>query len=150
MAASALRFDGDYLLHAGGSRHLRMLPPRTPLPQRRRLWLRLRAVRVSSREGGGRGGVASAVEKRAPEALGQEEKEEEGEGAVKELELRWPPWEGLAEKYKLIGATSIAFIICNMDKVIFLLCAWFGRCCAWDYNFTTGQLQCCGETQMTG
>jgi hypothetical protein len=105
---------------------------------------------VSSREGGGRGGVASAVEKRAPEALGQEEKEEEGEGAVKELELRWPPWEGLAEKYKLIGATSIAFVICNMDKVIFLLCAWFGRCCAWDYNFTTGQLQCCGETQMTG
>jgi ACS family sodium-dependent inorganic phosphate cotransporter len=45
---------------------------------------------------------------------------EEGEGdeaAAAALEMRWPPWEGLAERYKLIGATSLAFVICNMDKV---------------------------------
>lgn len=93
-----------------------MLPPRAPLPQRRRLWLR--AVRVSSGEGGGGGGLARSV----PEALGQEEQGEKGEEEVAEaLELRWPPWEGLAERYKLIGATSLAFVICNMDKVSFLL-----------------------------
>jgi hypothetical protein len=48
---------------------------------------------VSSNEGGGRGGVASAVEKRSRGALGREKKgEEEGEETVKEvgeaLELR--------------------------------------------------------------
>ncbi|GJM99507.1 hypothetical protein PR202_ga16611 [Eleusine coracana subsp. coracana] len=118
MATSALRFDGYHQL-AGGSHHclLRMLPPRALFPQRRRLWLR--AVKVSSREGGGGGGLGSAVEKRSvPGALGQEEQGAKGEEEVGgSLELRWPPWEGLAERYRLIGATSLAFVICNMDKV---------------------------------
>ncbi|XP_028760765.1 probable anion transporter 6, chloroplastic isoform X1 [Neltuma alba] len=30
---------------------------------------------------------------------------------------RWPPWKNLPQRYKLIGTTSLAFIICNMDKV---------------------------------
>lgn len=29
----------------------------------------------------------------------------------------WPPWKNLPLRYKLIGTTSLAFIICNMDKV---------------------------------
>ncbi|CAH8286234.1 unnamed protein product [Eruca vesicaria subsp. sativa] len=33
------------------------------------------------------------------------------------LEQNWPPWKNIPERYKLIGATSIAFVICNMDKV---------------------------------
>ncbi|XP_043720466.1 probable anion transporter 6, chloroplastic isoform X2 [Telopea speciosissima] len=30
---------------------------------------------------------------------------------------RWPPWKDLPLRYKLIGTTSLAFVICNMDKV---------------------------------
>jgi len=125
MAASALQHERHLLLLAGsgGRRHrplLRMLPPRAPFLHRRRRWPL--AVRVSSGDGGGAGGVASAVEKRSvPGAVGEDEgargvEELEGEVAGA-LELRWPPWEGLPERYKLIGATSLAFVICNMDKV---------------------------------
>ncbi|CAN6205081.1 unnamed protein product [Urochloa humidicola] len=122
MAASALQPERHLLLLTGGGRHrplLRMLPPLAPLRHRqRRLPL---AVRVSSGDGGGGGGFASAVEKRSvPGAVGEDhgERGEELEGeAAGAFELRWPPWEGLAERYKLIGATSLAFVICNMDKV---------------------------------
>ncbi|CAN6175294.1 unnamed protein product [Urochloa humidicola] len=125
MAASALQPERHlHHLAGGGRRHqplLRMLPPRAPLPHRRRRWPR--AVRVFPGDSGGGGGLASAVEKRSvPGAVGEEhgargEEELEGEAAAGALELRWPPWEGLAERYKLIGATSLAFVICNMDKV---------------------------------
>ncbi|XP_066397693.1 probable anion transporter 6, chloroplastic [Miscanthus floridulus] len=115
MTASALQAE-RHLLLLGSGRHrplLRMLPPRVPLPYRRRSCPR--AVRVSHGDGGGAGGFASAVEKRSiPGIVGEEELEGEVAGA---LELKWPPWEGLAERYKLIGATSLAFVICNMDKV---------------------------------
>ncbi|KAG5408785.1 hypothetical protein IGI04_005104 [Brassica rapa subsp. trilocularis] len=33
------------------------------------------------------------------------------------IEQNWPPWKNIPERYKLIGATSLAFVICNMDKV---------------------------------
>ncbi|KAJ1290759.1 hypothetical protein BS78_02G269400 [Paspalum vaginatum] len=122
MAASALQPERHLLLlAASGGRHrpLRMLPPRA-LPHPRRRWPR--AVRVSSGDGRGGGGGTSAVEKHSvPGAVGEdqgERGEEELEGKVASaLELKWPPWEGLAERYKLIGATSLAFVICNMDKV---------------------------------
>ncbi|KAL0315864.1 UNVERIFIED_CONTAM: putative anion transporter 6, chloroplastic [Sesamum radiatum] len=29
----------------------------------------------------------------------------------------WPPWKNLPQRYKLIGTTSLAFVVCNMDKV---------------------------------
>ncbi|KAL1189121.1 putative anion transporter 6 [Cardamine amara subsp. amara] len=32
-------------------------------------------------------------------------------------EHNWPPWKNIPQRYKLIGATSLAFVICNMDKV---------------------------------
>ncbi|XP_058757928.1 probable anion transporter 6, chloroplastic isoform X1 [Vicia villosa] len=31
--------------------------------------------------------------------------------------VNWPPWKNLPLRYKLIGTTSLAFVICNMDKV---------------------------------
>ncbi|VVB17014.1 unnamed protein product [Arabis nemorensis] len=34
-----------------------------------------------------------------------------------DIEHNWPPWKNIPERYKLIGATSLAFVICNMDKV---------------------------------
>lgn len=30
---------------------------------------------------------------------------------------KWPPWKNLPPRYKLIGTTSLAFVVCNMDKV---------------------------------
>ncbi|GMP60246.1 hypothetical protein CsSME_00023190 [Camellia sinensis var. sinensis] len=29
----------------------------------------------------------------------------------------WPPWKNVPLRYKIIGTTSLAFVICNMDKV---------------------------------
>ncbi|RLN09922.1 putative anion transporter 5, chloroplastic [Panicum miliaceum] len=133
--ASALQPDLHLLLLAGAAgRHrtlLRALPPRAPLVRRGRRpgRGRGRAVRVvSSGDGAGLGGFASAVEVDARPVLGPVGVEEQGawgggEGDAEEaaagvaLGPRWPSWEGLPERYKLIGATSLAFAICNMDKV---------------------------------
>uniref|UniRef100_A0ACD5XVK1 Uncharacterized protein n=1 Tax=Avena sativa TaxID=4498 RepID=A0ACD5XVK1_AVESA len=130
-SSSALQPERCCLLAAPRRRRqvhhlLRMLPPRTPplsfLSRRR---FRRGAARFSSGDGGGGAGSAGAVEKRSvpvpvpvPEVKregdGGEDEEEEEKGT---LELRWPPWEGLPERYRLMGATSLAFVICNMDKV---------------------------------
>uniref|UniRef100_A0A0E0M4E2 Major facilitator superfamily (MFS) profile domain-containing protein n=1 Tax=Oryza punctata TaxID=4537 RepID=A0A0E0M4E2_ORYPU len=141
MAASALQAERCLFIGVGaGSRRHRLLlrmppplhaPPLLLLPHRRRGRCPP-AVRVSPGEGGGGGGggLAGAVEKPLVMGVVAEEEEEEERGAkvVEEeegdvaaaagaLEMRWPPWEGLAERYKLIAATSLAFVICNMDKV---------------------------------
>ncbi|KAK7852067.1 putative anion transporter 6 [Quercus suber] len=42
--------------------------------------------------------------------------EETGSGKVGS-DWDWPPWQNIPERYKLIGTTSLAFVICNMDKV---------------------------------
>lgn len=34
------------------------------------------------------------------------------------FDLDWPPWKNIPQRYKLIGTTSLAFVICNMDKVL--------------------------------
>uniref|UniRef100_A0A6N2KI26 Major facilitator superfamily (MFS) profile domain-containing protein n=1 Tax=Salix viminalis TaxID=40686 RepID=A0A6N2KI26_SALVM len=33
------------------------------------------------------------------------------------FDWNWPPWKNIPQRYKLIGTTSLAFVICNMDKV---------------------------------
>ncbi|KAM0917419.1 hypothetical protein ACQ4PT_009530 [Festuca glaucescens] len=136
-ASSALQQPDRCLLAALPRRRrqahhlLRMLPPPLLVPPRRR-----GAVRFSSGDGGGKGGSAGAVEKRSvpipvpvpvPVVADDKEGGDGGEGGEEvavavavdggKLELRWPPWEGLPERYKLMGATSLAFVICNMDKV---------------------------------
>lgn len=43
---------------------------------------------------------------------------EEKEG----IDWKWPPWEThLPLRYRIIGASSLAFVICNMDKVLSFL-----------------------------
>uniref|UniRef100_A0ACD5YC60 Uncharacterized protein n=1 Tax=Avena sativa TaxID=4498 RepID=A0ACD5YC60_AVESA len=135
-SSSALQPERCCLLDLAAPRHrrrqahhlLRMLPPPLLVLPRRR-----RAVRFSSGDGGGGGGSAGAVEKRSvpvPVPIPEGAKEKgggEGEDEVEvamamavdggKLELTWPPWEGLPERYRLMGATSLAFVICNMDKV---------------------------------
>lgn len=49
-------------------------------------------------------------------------KSEDGElsrkdGVYEGFEWKWPPWKGLPMSYKLVGTTSLAFVVCNMDKV---------------------------------
>lgn len=44
-------------------------------------------------------------------------KEKESHEKVK-FDWDWPPWKNLPQRYKLIGTTSLAFVVCNMDKVI--------------------------------
>ncbi|KAH7546324.1 hypothetical protein FEM48_Zijuj01G0188200 [Ziziphus jujuba var. spinosa] len=41
------------------------------------------------------------------------------EGGSEEVgfQWNWPPWKNIPQRYKLIGTTSLAFVICNMDKV---------------------------------
>lgn len=40
---------------------------------------------------------------------------EEKEG----IDWKWPPWEThIPMRYRIIGASSLAFVICNMDKVL--------------------------------
>ena len=45
--------------------------------------------------------------------LGDEGRSEEAD----EFSWNWPPWKDLPQRYKLIGTTSLAFVVCNMDKV---------------------------------
>lgn len=55
------------------------------------------------------------------EVKGQlKEKESVGEVENGGFHMDWPPWKNLPQRYKLIGTTSLAFVICNMDKVILL------------------------------
>ncbi|KAG8367473.1 hypothetical protein BUALT_Bualt16G0075700 [Buddleja alternifolia] len=50
-------------------------------------------------------------------------KEEKSVGEVESVDEKvgfdwnWPPWENLPLRYQLIGTTSLAFVVCNMDKV---------------------------------
>ncbi|KAJ9688790.1 hypothetical protein PVL29_014439 [Vitis rotundifolia] len=43
--------------------------------------------------------------------------ESQEEGGEVGFDWNWPPWKNLPQRYKLIGTTSLAFVVCNMDKV---------------------------------
>jgi hypothetical protein len=47
--------------------------------------------------------------------------EEDVEQQLEGFSVNWPPWKNLPLRYKLIGTTSLAFVICNMDKVLLIL-----------------------------
>ncbi|KAH7671909.1 MFS transporter ACS family solute carrier family 17 protein [Dioscorea alata] len=81
---------------------------------------RLQEVRDSSGVEGTEVDVASGKDRGALNGLrdGEDVRIRVSEGEGKEDgEWNWPPWKSLPERYKLIGATSLAFVICNMDKV---------------------------------
>lgn len=46
----------------------------------------------------------------------------------------WPPWKNIniPQRYKIIGTTSLAFVICNMDKVA----AFASTCCHFSVAIT--------------
>jgi ACS family sodium-dependent inorganic phosphate cotransporter len=51
--------------------------------------------------------------------------EEDVEQQLEGFSVNWPPWKNLPLRYKLIGTTSLAFVICNMDKVLLILTLLF-------------------------
>ncbi|KAK6945179.1 Major facilitator superfamily, partial [Dillenia turbinata] len=46
----------------------------------------------------------------------QENLKNEGSG-IEGFDWNWPPWKNIPQRYKLIATSSLAFVICNMDKV---------------------------------
>lgn len=42
---------------------------------------------------------------------------DEGSSETESFSWNWPPWKNIPERYKLMVTTSLAFVICNMDKV---------------------------------
>ncbi|XP_051113822.1 probable anion transporter 6, chloroplastic isoform X2 [Andrographis paniculata] len=50
-------------------------------------------------------------------SLGEVGRGDEGGDEEVDFDRNWPPWEKLPQRYKLIGTTSLAFVVCNMDKV---------------------------------
>ncbi|KAK9149567.1 hypothetical protein Scep_008324 [Stephania cephalantha] len=79
-----------------------------------RLELRVRSTSVK-----GKGDVVEG--ERSSEGLkrigGSDESVSVLESDDEEVGLNWPPWKDIPQRYKLIGTTSLAFVICNMDKV---------------------------------
>jgi ACS family sodium-dependent inorganic phosphate cotransporter len=61
-------------------------------------------------------GVLTGLHVNESEPAGSEG--ETGSGEVG-FDRNWPPWKNIPERYKIIGTTSLAFVICNMDKVFF-------------------------------
>ncbi|XVF34554.1 hypothetical protein REPUB_Repub18cG0068900 [Reevesia pubescens] len=65
--------------------------------------------------GAGSGGLVNGIrveELDTKMGLGRESESREAG-----FDLVWPPWKNIPKRYKLIGTTSLAFVICNMDKV---------------------------------
>uniref|UniRef100_A0A5B7BPL6 Major facilitator superfamily (MFS) profile domain-containing protein n=1 Tax=Davidia involucrata TaxID=16924 RepID=A0A5B7BPL6_DAVIN len=52
-----------------------------------------------------------------PVSASEGQLETEGRSEKVGFDWNWPPWKNLPQRYKLIGTTSLAFVICNMDKV---------------------------------
>lgn len=138
MAANfALRSDHFPLLHRPPP--LLYLNPLHALSRRPRFLLpsgrRRSGFRVSSSGGHGkgeeeeekRGAVLTGVQRDEASQVGKAIEEEGGggggrggvvfDGSFEGFEWKWPPWRDLPQRYKLIGTTSLAFVICNMDKV---------------------------------
>ncbi|XP_008795831.1 probable anion transporter 6, chloroplastic [Phoenix dactylifera] len=132
MAANfALRSDRCPLLHRPPP--LLYLNPQRALSRRPRFLLpsgrRRPGFRVSSSGGRRkgeeekRGGVLIDVQRDEASQVGTDVEEEGGgrgvvlDGSYEGFEWKWPPWRDLPLRYKLIGTTSLAFVICNMDKV---------------------------------
>ncbi|XP_010250273.1 PREDICTED: probable anion transporter 6, chloroplastic isoform X2 [Nelumbo nucifera] len=61
--------------------------------------------------------VAKEPETTVPVSVSEDHSGSEGSSSVEGFDWNWPPWKHLPHRYKLIGTTSLAFVVCNMDKV---------------------------------
>ncbi|GLU09602.1 hypothetical protein SLE2022_333010 [Rubroshorea leprosula] len=74
---------------------------------------------VKGVDGRGSNGGLLRVEERDKAGLCSDLDEVGHENGSKEVgfDWKWASWKNVPERYKLIGTTSLAFVICNMDKV---------------------------------
>ncbi|KAG9448468.1 hypothetical protein H6P81_008433 [Aristolochia fimbriata] len=95
-------------------RHFRFFPPKLSTGARVFSIIKAKKGGVSDEE---KSELIEGVESNG--ALRVVEKSSAGKEQVgiEEFHGKWPPWERLPQRYKLIGTTSLAFVICNMDKV---------------------------------
>lgn len=61
--------------------------------------------------------VLSGLRLDESERIGSISKSESDLSSGNGIDSNWPPWKNVPERYKLIGTTALAFVICNMDKV---------------------------------
>ncbi|XP_022143032.1 probable anion transporter 6, chloroplastic isoform X2 [Momordica charantia] len=110
--------------HASISRSIRATPSLSR-PQLLRLSIRVRCS-IREKENVKRNeevpSVLSGLRVDESERIGSISKPEDdsssGNGVVEVgSDANWPPWKNVPERYKLIGTTALAFVICNMDKV---------------------------------
>ncbi|GAB4832773.1 Probable anion transporter 6, chloroplastic [Ancistrocladus abbreviatus] len=52
-----------------------------------------------------------------PLSVTEDQLEHENIDEEKGFDSQWPPWKNIPQRYRLVGVTSLAFVICNMDKV---------------------------------
>ncbi|MED6146589.1 putative anion transporter 6, chloroplastic [Stylosanthes scabra] len=79
--------------------------------------LRLRASSSSSKSKVLSGLRVDKVGRRRQQEHEQESPPVSASEDVSEIVGNWPPWKNIPQRYKIIGTTSLAFVICNMDKV---------------------------------
>lgn len=100
----------NQVLHRGRRRRLRFLS--TAFPSHNKL----KAVSSSIKEKGDR--LYYEKEEEAPPVLkGLRVGDCDKLTTTTESVPSWPPWKNLPRRYVLIGTTSLAFVVCNMDKV---------------------------------
>lgn len=102
-------------------------PPLIGFPFKKRLEFRaLCSIKEREREN-----VAEKQRIASGVSVDDELRAKEGDGGVR-FDWDWPPWKNLPQRYKLIGTTSLAFVVCNMDKVILV---WSGKFICLIVNF---------------
>ncbi|KAF8393126.1 hypothetical protein HHK36_021367 [Tetracentron sinense] len=57
------------------------------------------------------------LENSIPVLAPEDQSSSNGSSEIEAFDWKWPPWKNLPQRYKIIGTTSLAFVICNMDKV---------------------------------
>lgn len=102
-----------------GHGHLRLFSPKRRLGLRVFCGIKEKQNVESNRVDGVLTGLhVDEVDRAAPISdSGDEFGAETGSGEVGSLS-NWPPWKNIPQRYKIIGTTSLAFVICNMDKVV--------------------------------
>ncbi|KAF3453061.1 hypothetical protein FNV43_RR03494 [Rhamnella rubrinervis] len=101
-----------------GHRHLRLFSPKRRLGFRVLCGIKYKQNLESKRVDGVLTELnVDEVDRAVPISdSGDEFGAETGSGEVGSLS-NWPPWKNIPQRYKIIGTTSLAFVICNMDKV---------------------------------
>lgn len=127
----------------GHRRHLCLVPPKRRLGVRVLCSIKERQNVESNRVDGVLTGLRVVDEVDHVASSSDSEGEFGTESGSEEVgfQWNWPPWKNIPQRYKLIGTTSLAFVICNMDKVGYFGCLCFSLENSTILNFMHFQLK---------